>query len=60
MYVSRDRPKRVRYWLMAPRAGELTFDAEVDAGEWFRLRDARERLSYRHDRELLDAVADAL
>ena len=59
-YVAKGRPKRVRYWLMTPRDGELVATNEVDVAEWARLADARARLSYDHDRELLDAVAETL
>ena len=59
-YVSRGRPKRVRYWFMTPGAGELAPSNEVDACEWLPLGEARDRLSYEHDRELLDAVREAL
>lgn len=55
-YRSKGRPKRVRYWLMRPRAGEFTADDEVDAVEWMQVDEARERLSYDHDRALLDVV----
>jgi 8-oxo-dGTP pyrophosphatase MutT (NUDIX family) len=59
-YVSGGRAKRVRYWLMTLCDGEPAPRNEIDAVEWLRLPDARERLSYEHDRELLDAIAGAL
>jgi 8-oxo-dGTP diphosphatase len=59
-YTSKGSPKRVRYWLMAPRAGELAPSDEVDVGEWLRIGEARARLSYEHDRGLLDSVEEAL
>jgi 8-oxo-dGTP diphosphatase len=59
-YVSRGRPKRVRYWLMPRCAGELAPTDEVDAGEWLSLVEAHERLSYDRDRMLLGAVAASL
>jgi 8-oxo-dGTP diphosphatase len=59
-YVSRGGPKRVRYWLMDPRAGGLTASHEVDAAEWLSLEEAHARLSYDRDREVLDAVSKAL
>jgi 8-oxo-dGTP diphosphatase len=59
-YVSKGSPKRVRYWLMTPRAGELAPSDEVDAGDWLGMGDARARLSYDRDRSLLDSVVEAL
>jgi 8-oxo-dGTP diphosphatase len=59
-YRSRNRPKRVRYWLMRPCSGDLAPRHEVDTSEWLGLEEARRRLSYEHDRALLDAVAEAL
>jgi len=60
IYTTRGRPKTVRYWLMTPRAGELAPTREVDEGLWLPVDEAGERLSYEHDRVLLDAVAEAL
>ncbi len=54
----RDRPKVVRYWLMEPR-GEITAFApndEVDEVRWCSIADAREQLSYDHDRVLVTAL----
>ena len=59
-YVSKGSPKRVRYWLMTECAGDFTPSDEVDAGEWLSFDAARRRLSYQHDRELLDSVEEAL
>jgi 8-oxo-dGTP pyrophosphatase MutT (NUDIX family) len=39
------RPKRVRYWLMRPVAGELRYLHEVDGAEWLSLDEAARRLS---------------
>jgi 8-oxo-dGTP pyrophosphatase MutT (NUDIX family) len=55
-YRSKGRPKRVRYWLMRPLGGEFTADDEVDQMAWVGLEGARQRLTYDHDRALLDAV----
>jgi 8-oxo-dGTP pyrophosphatase MutT (NUDIX family) len=52
----RDRPKRVRYWLMHPVGGELAFVHEVDDGRWVRPEDARRLLSYERDLAVLDSV----
>ena len=56
-YRSKGRPKRVRYWLMRPQSGEFTADDEVDETAWLDLDVARQRLTYEHDRALLDVVA---
>jgi 8-oxo-dGTP pyrophosphatase MutT (NUDIX family) len=51
---ARGRPKRVRYWVMRPVAGELRFEHEVDAAEWLSLDVAERRLSYDRDRLVLE------
>ena len=56
-YRSKGRTKRVRYWLMHPQEGEFTADEEVDEVAWVGLDEARRRLTYDHDRALLDVVA---
>ena len=55
-YSSRGRPKRARYWLMCPQSGRFVADHEVDAVEWMKMDEARGRLTYEHDRALLDVV----
>jgi 8-oxo-dGTP pyrophosphatase MutT (NUDIX family) len=55
-YTSKGRPKRVRYWLMQPVAGEFAPDREVDEIVWLGLSKAGERLTYGHDRSLLESV----
>jgi 8-oxo-dGTP diphosphatase len=55
-YTSKGHPKRVRYWLMEPQGGEFTPHREVDEVEWIALREAGERLTYAHDRTLLESV----
>jgi 8-oxo-dGTP diphosphatase len=57
-YTSKGSPKRVRYWLMARRAGDFAASDEVDAAEWLPFDDARRRLSYEHDRSVLDAARE--
>jgi 8-oxo-dGTP diphosphatase len=54
----RDRPKVVRYWVMEPlgEAGAFTPNDEVDEIRWCSLADARARLSYDHDRDLVTAL----
>ena len=56
-YRSKGRPKRVRYWLMRPQSGDFTADDEVDETAWLDLAEARKRLTYEHDRALLDVVS---
>ncbi len=56
------RSKVVRYWLMQAEAGPAASNAdfvpndEVDAVEWCSPEEAEQRLSYAHDRELLQQV----
>jgi 8-oxo-dGTP diphosphatase len=53
------RPKRVRYWLMEPVAGELAYRHEVDEARWVTLGEARGLLTYQRDVSLLDSVTAA-
>jgi 8-oxo-dGTP diphosphatase len=46
---AKGRPKRARYWLMRPMAGELAFRHEVDDGVWLPVVEAQERLTYARD-----------
>ena len=59
-YEKDGRPKRVEYW--AATAGETADEFEpndeVDRVEWLPLAEARRRLSYEHDAELLSDFAD--
>jgi 8-oxo-dGTP diphosphatase len=57
---SRGRPKRVRYWLMTPVAGELLFLHEVDDALWLPLPEARGLLTYRRDIELIESLRASL
>ena len=51
------RPKVVHYFLMEPSSFEIEVDGdEVDRAEWLDPESAHQRLSYRYDRELLDAL----
>ena len=50
---SKGRPKVVRYWLMAPLDGDFAPNDEVDQLEGMSLDEARNRLSYDFDRELM-------
>jgi len=57
-YVDRrGRPKHVRYWEMRPLAGSFTPNEEIDAVEWLTVPAARQRLTYPHDRVVIDAFA---
>jgi 8-oxo-dGTP diphosphatase len=47
------RTKLVRYWLMAPGNGSFEPHSEVDELRWVTGREARELLTYEHDRELV-------
>jgi 8-oxo-dGTP diphosphatase len=53
---ARGRPKRVRYWLMRPIGGELTFCDEVDDGRWLTPAQAAELLTYERDVPLVLAL----
>jgi 8-oxo-dGTP diphosphatase len=54
------RPKRVRWWLMEPLASAARdADEEVDDVRWIPLAEARELLSYDHDRGLVEGIRDA-
>jgi phosphohistidine phosphatase SixA/8-oxo-dGTP pyrophosphatase MutT (NUDIX family) len=56
-YADRDgRPKIVRYWTMTPERGTFTPTSEVDELRWEAPRDAVERLTYAHDRDLVRSV----
>jgi 8-oxo-dGTP diphosphatase len=54
----RGRPKLVRYWAMEPAAGTLQPRLEVDEARWLSVPEAGDRLTYEHDRGVLDAFAD--
>ena len=57
-YVDRrGRDKHVRYWEMRPLAGSFTPNDEIDDVRWLPVSDARRRLTYSHDRLVLDAFA---
>ena len=55
---NRGRPKNVRYWRMKVLSGEFEVNDEVDELRWLAKADALELLSYPHDRELVEALAD--
>lgn len=53
------RDKVVRYWAMSVVAGEGRLEHEVDAVDWLPLVEARSRLTYERDIEVLNALAEA-
>lgn len=54
----RDRPKVVRYWAMRVlAAADRPSDDEVDEQVWLEVDTARSRLTYDHDRVVLDTAA---
>jgi 8-oxo-dGTP diphosphatase len=55
---AKGRPKVVRYWLMTPLDGSFTPNREVDRLEWVDLDEARRRLSYEFDRDLMSRLDD--
>jgi len=55
-YIDRkNRPKEVRYWVMTVEDGEFVPSEEVDELLWVTTSQARWRLSYDRDREVLDS-----
>ena len=59
-YLAKGRPKRVRYWSAVRVSGSFAPNREVDRLEWLPAGEARLRLSYAHDRELVDALLKQL
>lgn len=60
-YAVKDgRPKEVRYWAARAGAGRFVPGDEVDRMEWLDPDAARRRLTYDHDRPLIDALPAAL
>lgn len=51
----KDRPKRVRYWVMEPTAGDFTPNDEVDQVRWVPAEQAAGALTYAHDAAVVDA-----
>jgi 8-oxo-dGTP diphosphatase len=51
------RHKQVRYWEMTVAAGAFAVNDEVDQMAWLDLVEARRRLTYDHDRDVLEAFA---
>jgi ADP-ribose pyrophosphatase YjhB (NUDIX family) len=53
---NKGREKVVRYWMMEPIDGEFVSSDEVDEMRWMATGEARDLLSYDHDRDLLREV----
>lgn len=53
---AKGRPKIVRYWLMTALDGDFTPNDEVDQLDWVSVDEARNRLSYDFDRELMSQL----
>jgi 8-oxo-dGTP diphosphatase len=53
---SKDRPKRVRWWLMEPVQGDFVPNDEVDEVRWVEPATAAELLSYGRDLTLLEGA----
>ena len=51
------RPKMVRYWAIEVTKVPFRPNPEVDRVKWLGLDQAAERLTYRHDRRLLERLA---
>ncbi len=58
---SNERNKIVRYWLMEiTGSDEFTMNEEVDELLWCTPAEAAARLTYEHDRDLLNSISDLL
>ncbi|MEO3766928.1 NUDIX hydrolase [Streptomyces sp. B5E4] len=58
--VADGRPKEVRYWAARAAAGVFVPNHEVDRVVWLPPAAARRKLTYGHDRALVDALLAAL
>jgi 8-oxo-dGTP diphosphatase len=54
------KPKIVAYYLMHGASGEFEPNAEVDDLVWLPVGEVREHLTWTHDKELFDLVAEEL
>ncbi|MFE6131136.1 NUDIX hydrolase [Streptomyces sp. NPDC056437] len=59
-YFANGRPKQVTYWAAEATTGSFTPSEEVDRILWLPPPAARNRLTQPRDRQLLDALLDAL
>jgi 8-oxo-dGTP pyrophosphatase MutT (NUDIX family) len=58
-YESKGKPKRVRYWAVAPAGADDALPAnEVDDLAWLELAEASARLTYDRDRDVLGSFAE--
>ncbi|MGH2991579.1 MAG: NUDIX hydrolase [Solirubrobacterales bacterium] len=57
---SKGRPKTVRYWAMQRLEGEFRPHGEVDEVRWLPREEARELLTHRRDKDVLEALAEDL
>ncbi|GAA3822665.1 NUDIX hydrolase [Streptomyces chiangmaiensis] len=59
-YVANGRPKEVHYWAAEAARGSFTPNNEVDRVLWLPPTAARHRLTQPRDRDLVDALLNAL
>jgi 8-oxo-dGTP diphosphatase len=59
-YAVGGRPKQVRYWAAEATGGAFTATDEVDRVRWLTPGAARRRLTQPQDRDLVDALLEAL
>ncbi len=59
-YLANGRPKQVRYWAAEAGPGTFTPNTEVDRLLWLSPTAARHRLTQPRDRDLVDALLEAL
>jgi 8-oxo-dGTP diphosphatase len=59
-YRMNDRPKQVRYWAAEATGGRFVPNREVDRMLWLAPGAAREQLTQKRDRELVDALLSTL
>ncbi|MFI0260246.1 NUDIX hydrolase [Streptomyces sp. NPDC017056] len=59
-YMANDRPKEVRYWAAEATTGTFEPNDEVDQLLWLPPAQARSVLTQDMDRDLIDALLDAL
>ncbi|MEU2788771.1 NUDIX hydrolase [Streptomyces sp. NPDC007100] len=59
-YMTNDRPKEVRYWAAEATTGTFEPNDEVDQLLWLPPAQARSVLTQDMDRDLIDALLDAL
>ena len=55
---ARGRKKTVRYWAMTVTGGSFVANHETDEVRWLPVPDARARLTYEHDIDVLDSFGE--